>query len=354
MFSCYKLRRLYLSVLISSNQPSLSVQQVTVSNAWKQAKNLRLLSSADRSTWWPSSFARIKFLRSSFINDNEKENPNLTTDFRTAIKMNLFNIGVMTEMQNLVHQHCQPLHVFELIYDNGKLVDCETRIRFFLGQGKAQEYLNYNSSVSQPFLHSIEELLKALTNVGDAINYPEAQVDTMHFDDYASVPASQDSDDQQLSVRFVTSPYHPWELVSLIYERLPVGFFYQIYSNGCSCRLSGTNLSRVVRWLLSNDRSKGIVCILREFFFYLSCHSSCSSPNNAAPPSANLPRFSKMLVFLMLPLLFIWTHLLWMSHSNFILGERWNFWSFVFQWLLLGDSRFLGQRSSELSSLFDQ
>ncbi|CAF3286358.1 unnamed protein product [Rotaria socialis] len=95
--------------------------------------------------------------RQDFIDKYEKLNPQMVIWFREAIRLKIGQSDIIRTMTDYVDKYCQSKHVFELMFDACKTIDCEKMIRHAIGKESSKTYSYYNISVSYSFQNMILE-----------------------------------------------------------------------------------------------------------------------------------------------------------------------------------------------------
>ncbi|CAF0912881.1 unnamed protein product [Rotaria sordida] len=107
--------------------------------------------------------------RQDFINKYEKQNPSMVIKFQEAIRFKISQIDIIRTMADYVDQYCQDQHIFELMFDARKIINCEKIIRHVIGKENSKKYSYYNISISYPFQYMVLEdwdnLAQAITSI---------------------------------------------------------------------------------------------------------------------------------------------------------------------------------------------
>ncbi|CAF3533635.1 unnamed protein product [Rotaria sp. Silwood1] len=107
--------------------------------------------------------------RQDFIDKYEKQNPSIVIKFQEAIRFKIGQTDIIRTMAEYVDQYCQDQHIFELMFDARKIINCEKIIRHAIGKENFKKYSYYNISISYPFQYMILEdwdnLAQAITSI---------------------------------------------------------------------------------------------------------------------------------------------------------------------------------------------
>ncbi|CAF2969899.1 unnamed protein product [Rotaria sp. Silwood2] len=107
--------------------------------------------------------------RQDFIDKYKKQNPSMVIKFQEAIRFKIGQIDIIRTMADYVDQYCQDQHIFELMFDARKTINCEKLVRHAIGKENYKKYSYYNISISYSFQYMIledwDKLAQAITSI---------------------------------------------------------------------------------------------------------------------------------------------------------------------------------------------
>lgn len=102
---------------------------------------------------------------SSFIHEYGQRNPNMIKQFRQAITLKSHQASLIRQMADYTKKYCSEEHVFEMMLDYRKYMECEKSIRHGLGKESFQKYSTYIATLSQSFQELVEDDWHSISEV---------------------------------------------------------------------------------------------------------------------------------------------------------------------------------------------
>jgi len=86
-------------------------------------------------------------------------------DFRQVTRLKKGQLSAIQEMAPYVKDYCQDHHVFELMFDFNKNINCERLIRHAIGKEDSKNYSMYDTEISHRFQDFIRQDWDRFTQV---------------------------------------------------------------------------------------------------------------------------------------------------------------------------------------------
>ena len=77
--------------------------------------------------------------------------------FQHATQLKPHELSILQNMSNFVKKYCPEEHLFELMFDANKNINCQRLIHRVVGAESFENYMYYLGNISQPFQELIEE-----------------------------------------------------------------------------------------------------------------------------------------------------------------------------------------------------
>jgi hypothetical protein len=78
-------------------------------------------------------------------------------NYRQAIRLKKDQTPIIVQMEEYVEKYCPDQHIFELMFDSNKYINCERLIRQAIGKNSSKVYTNYDTLISHRFQDVILE-----------------------------------------------------------------------------------------------------------------------------------------------------------------------------------------------------
>lgn len=107
-----------------------------------------------------------------FVRKYSEQNPDMVNRFRKALELETKQMQIIQRERAYVDSFCQKYHVFELMFDFNKWIECERIIRFNL-KAHLSDYYQYSNSVSKLFTTLVLDLWTKMKYIIDHLDTSE-------------------------------------------------------------------------------------------------------------------------------------------------------------------------------------